>query len=128
MSEEMKMADVFRLPVSKGVVERLDFDQCENFVSDGVAEFDAIAHAINSHDRLVDEVEAMRKALSLAESECKALYQHNFNLSLRNKQLEEKLADVWDVLYGKGFEVVGFHLNGDLEPMDSFFDNNDWNF
>ncbi|OOE71729.1 hypothetical protein [Salinivibrio kushneri] len=82
----------------------------------------------DDNDQLTGEVSELRKALSIKESECKALSQRNFNLALRNKQLEEKLADVWDALYGKGFEVVGFHLNGDLEPMDNFFDSNDWNF
>lgn len=30
-------------------------------------------------------------------------------------------------LYGKGFEVLGWHLNGDTEPLDSWFEDNNWN-
>ncbi|MGQ6630744.1 hypothetical protein ACUNDV_23755 [Serratia sp. IR-2025] len=30
-------------------------------------------------------------------------------------------------LYGKGFEVLGWHLNGDTEPLDNWFGENDWN-
>jgi len=29
-------------------------------------------------------------------------------------------------LYGKGFKVIGWHLNGDTEPLDSWFEGNEW--
>lgn len=29
-------------------------------------------------------------------------------------------------LYGKGFQVAGWHLNSDLEELDAWFDDNDW--
>ena len=37
-----------------------------------------------------------------------------------------KLVDINDALYGKGFEIAGWHLNGDLEHMDTWFEENDW--
>ena len=29
----------------------------------------------------------------------------------------------FDELYGEGLEVVNWHLNGDLEPFDNFYEN-----
>lgn len=31
--------------------------------------------------------------------------------------------DYFDNLYGQGLEVANFHLNGDLEPFDNFYDS-----
>ena len=33
--------------------------------------------------------------------------------------------DLLDSLYGKNIGVVGWHLNGDHEPFDTFIDDND---
>jgi len=37
-----------------------------------------------------------------------------------------KLADVTEMFYGQGYQLAGWHLNGDLEPIDSFFESNEW--
>ena len=39
---------------------------------------------------------------------------------------ERVVNEITNVLYGKGLQVSGWHLNGDLEPMENFFDDNDW--
>ena len=41
-------------------------------------------------------------------------------------RLRELYAEIVGELYGKGFYVVGWHLNGDHEPLDSWFDENGW--
>jgi len=38
---------------------------------------------------------------------------------------EEVLAEIGKELYGKGLLVSGWHLNGDLEPLDSWFEDNE---
>jgi len=43
-----------------------------------------------------------------------------------NDRLSSIVTDIWDQLYGEGFMVAGWHLNGDLEPLDSWFDQNEW--
>lgn len=48
-------------------------------------------------------------------------------LVAENATLEVAIGGVYHELYGQGFEVVGWHLNGDLEPLDSWFEENNWN-
>lgn len=40
------------------------------------------------------------------------------------KDAYKELDALWDVLYGKNMTVNNWHLNGDTEPVDSFFDSN----
>ena len=42
------------------------------------------------------------------------------------ERLTARLDDIRESLYGKGFYVAGWHLNGDLEPVDTWFEENDW--
>ena len=34
--------------------------------------------------------------------------------------------EIWDTFYGQNLELANWHLNGTLEPIDNFFENNDW--
>lgn len=45
------------------------------------------------------------------------------------KSLQElvEFKKYFDELYGCGYEIANFHLNGELEPFDNFYDNAiDW--
>lgn len=42
-------------------------------------------------------------------------------------ELQAKLEEIHDVLYGYGYEISNFHLNSDVKNLDDFFENNDWN-
>lgn len=44
----------------------------------------------------------------------------------RCQRLLELHREICGELYGQGLDVAGFHLNGDLEPLDSWFDDNGW--
>lgn len=44
----------------------------------------------------------------------------------RLKRAERIIQEIWDTFYGQNLDVSNWHLNGDLEPMDSFFEDNDW--
>lgn len=59
-----------------------------------------------------DTVEHLATALLAARSQC--------------QRLGELHREMCGELYGQGFEVAGWHLNGDLEPLDSWFDHNGW--
>lgn len=48
-------------------------------------------------------------------------------LAVENAALEAAVDGFNQELYGKGFEVLGWHLNGDTEPLDNWFGENDWN-
>jgi len=41
-------------------------------------------------------------------------------------EAERIVGEVWDMFYGQNMLVANWHLNGDLEPIDSFFEENDW--
>lgn len=51
---------------------------------------------------------------------------HAKALAERAAQLNAKLHDINDSLRGHGFEVANHHLNGELEPLDTWFEDNDW--
>lgn len=48
-------------------------------------------------------------------------------LAVENAALKVAVDGFNQELYGKGFEVLGWHLNGDTEPLDNWFGENDWN-
>jgi hypothetical protein len=55
------------------------------------------------------------------------LAQHLEKLAVESVALKTAIDGFNQELYGKGFEVLGWHLNGDTEPLDSWFEDNDWN-
>lgn len=61
MSNELRMSDYFKLPVSDDLIGKMDHSQCVKFVSDGVSEFESVAHAINSHDSMKDQITQLEK-------------------------------------------------------------------
>ncbi|MBZ7451315.1 hypothetical protein FMJ32_27660 [Klebsiella michiganensis] len=55
------------------------------------------------------------------------LQDHLRQLAAENVGLKAAIDGVHHELYGQGFMVAGWHLNGDLHPLDSWFEENDWN-
>ncbi|HEJ7947974.1 TPA: hypothetical protein SMI10_004243 [Serratia liquefaciens] len=47
-------------------------------------------------------------------------------LLVENAALKGVVGEINEELYDKGFEVAGWHLNGDLEPLDNRFTDNGW--
>jgi hypothetical protein len=41
-------------------------------------------------------------------------------------RLSAVIQEIGTELYGHGFQVLGWHLNGDTEPLDSWFEDNHW--
>ncbi|EMH4108102.1 hypothetical protein RGI85_001981, partial [Serratia marcescens] len=60
-------------------------------------------------------------------AECEALKAERDALAVENAALKVAVDGFNQELYGKGFEVLGWHLNGDTEPLDNWFGENDWN-
>lgn len=54
------------------------------------------------------------------------LMENSHNFTLQPKENEGKLKEVVETLYGKGLQVANWHMNGDLEPLDNLFEENDW--
>ena len=44
----------------------------------------------------------------------------------RGSEAERIVGEVWDMFYGQNMEVSNWNLNGTLQPIDRFFDENDW--
>lgn len=47
-------------------------------------------------------------------------------LTAHVERLNNKLGEIKESLYGQNLRVSGWHLNGDTTPMDSWFEDNDW--
>ena len=56
----------------------------------------------------------------------KELTKQRDELEVKYKNAKRIIDEVHDAFYGRNMEVTNWHLNGALEPIDSFFDNNDW--
>jgi hypothetical protein len=41
-------------------------------------------------------------------------------------ELTAKIAEIKNMLYGQNLQVANWHLNGELEPLDNFFEENGW--
>ena len=73
---------------------------------------------------VLDDVKAMERHMracrfeGCAETLAKAV--------VEIERLTATLDDIRDKLYGQGFEVSGWHLNGYQAPLDSWFEDNDW--
>lgn len=37
-----------------------------------------------------------------------------------------KLSEIKETLYGQNLQVANWHQNGELEPLDNFFEENGW--
>lgn len=44
----------------------------------------------------------------------------------RADRAERIVREIWETFYGQNLQVANWHLNGELEPMDKFFESNDW--
>ena len=44
----------------------------------------------------------------------------------RLKRAEKIVKEIWKMFYGQNMHLTNFHENGDTEPIDNFFDENDW--
>lgn len=42
------------------------------------------------------------------------------------KEANRRLVEIQEALCGQGFEVAGWHNNGDLEPLDTWWEDNEW--
>lgn len=56
----------------------------------------------------------------------KLVIEYVHGLVAENAALRVAVDGVNSELYGKGFEVQGWHLNGDTEPLDTWLEDNDW--
>lgn len=67
------------------------------------------------------------KTLEIAKAEVEWNYPLDYGIAIDMAIKALKFKEYFDKLYGQGLEVANWHLNGDLEPFDSFYDSAiDW--
>lgn len=104
----------------EGTVGHAEDDEAEFFTLYERKE-NGLSHALlDCTDRLGAE------AAMAVYAERDALQDQVQKLATENVQLKDIVDGVNSVLYGQGFEVAGWHLNGALEPLDNWFTDNGW--
>ncbi|MFG6159681.1 hypothetical protein ACGTNG_12815 [Halomonas sp. 1390] len=83
-------------------------------------QFDRMRQSIGANTHISRELaDALTEGFNRLKDERDVLAAHA-------ERLNAKLEDFDKCLYGEGLMVANHHLNGDLEPMDNWFDENDW--
>lgn len=76
-----------------------------------------------------EEIEMPKKWVLELLNTIEALQQENEQLQAQVAKMREALRkarealDYWRELYGIGLEVLNWHMNGDIETFDSFYDS-----
>lgn len=81
---------------------------------------------IETVNELIQSLESAGE-LSIKETKVMALAKAYQQLAAENVALKAAISSIHEGLCGQGFEVAGWHLNGDLQPLDSWFEENNWN-
>lgn len=90
--------------------------------------------------RLREEVERLQKAGQALEADYSSyrrdvehkqdywngVQQERDQLKVALNEANSRLNQINETFYGERMAVVGWHLNGDHEPIDNFFDENSW--
>ena len=53
---------------------------------------------------------------------CQNVDEYNKKLIVANLKALSTFKEYFDELYGKGLEIENWHLNGDTQPFDDFYD------
>lgn len=124
---ETQIADLFSLAVQLQVKAEESDDRdtailaysiqnaCSN-LTESQREFRAADATIHNLELQLTD---MAVQLANAESKCR-------ELAAENAGLKGVVSEINNELYGQGFQVSGWHLNGALEPLDNWFTDNGW--
>lgn len=52
-----------------------------------------------------------------------SLAEENRRLRIENDDLRSRLDAIKFKMYGMGYQIVGFHLNGEAEPLDNLIED-----
>jgi hypothetical protein len=77
-------------------------------------------------DELVAEVERLTAELAYSHAREQAKMDSATERAAEIDRLRALHAEIVSELYGKGFDVLGWHLNGAVEQLDSWFEDNGW--
>lgn len=80
-----------------------------------------------SYEELEQKLAASQREFRAADATIENLQMQVEKLAAENAGLKAAISSIHQELCGQGFDVAGWHLNGDLEPLDSWFEENNWN-
>lgn len=83
----------------------------------------ALAKAISNDTPLIE----IAKMVSNLATQLDVQLARSNALAAENTGLKSVVSEINNELYGHGFQVSGWHLNGAIEPLDSWFEENNWN-
>lgn len=89
-----------------------------------------LAKAISSDTPIIDMAKMftrLAERLDCTTAALREMTKLRDALAAENTGLKSVVSEIHNELYGHGFQVSGWHLNGDLEPLDSWFEENNWN-
>ena len=69
-----------------------------------------------------EDIKCLREEFGETTSFCRQAKQ-NVNMLLDEIERLYAYKKYWDELYGRGLEIANWHLNGELEPYDTFYDS-----
>ncbi len=79
------------------------------------------------HNASIDRIEAaVMERITELERTVNMTYSVQKKQAERITELERIIDEIHDTLYGQGFEIIGWHLNGATEPLDNFFESSNW--
>lgn len=97
-----------------------DVKMWESQASDSWAKYQDMKKACDDRD---DAIQQLRDELAQYRPESWARITKR--LTDERDKLQKVLTEIRTELYGQGFRVLGWHLNGDEEPLDSWFEENE---
>jgi len=84
-----------------------------------------LSGGLNFDDNLQESI----MSYVISEGEVNAVYAMQNELErvkAERDNLNRIVNEIWGMFYGQGLSVANWHQNGDLEPMEEFFEQNDW--
>lgn len=79
-----------------------------------------------SYEELEQKLAESQREFRAADATIENLQMQVENLAAENAFLKGVVSGINNELYGQGFMVSGWHLNGALEPLDNWFTDNGW--
>lgn len=73
----------------------------------------------------ISRLAEIKKVVESQKEAVRKLSHNDLNWLIEQAEEARKLKEFYDYfaeLYGKGLEVANWHMNGELEPFDNFFD------
>lgn len=126
----MSDLDALTNEIEQGFMQRGGWEACRHLLGK-LAQATGEAFEPRDHFDLTPQqyhagLDKLWAALGLTEVQDEDVFTLAARAITERKELQAKYDEICGELYGQGFEVAGWHLNGALQSLDSWFEDNDW--